>query len=351
MTLNSSGPISLAGTVTGQSIELENGGNGTTQISLNDTAVRALAGVSSGTITMPTNFYGKSNTLIVPVSSNQVNMNLRTYALSNGWNGTSAFQLTINNGVYIYSTSTSTPAITITGSWPGGVTIVNNGYVIGMGGAGGKGVWDNRSSVSGNPGGTAIFLGVNATIVNNTGAFIAGGGGGGAGTTVTTGQGGGGGGGAGGGAGGDEIVVNGLVYAGGAGGGVGLSGSNGILALGGYGGGSGGGGGRILPGTGGAGGSTFYNEGIGGGAGGGGATGEAVYERGTAGAGGSAGNVGGNGSGLLEGGEAGGGGGWGASGGTGTKGGGSVGSGGKAISLNGFTATRSGSGTTYGAVS
>jgi hypothetical protein len=61
MTLNSSGPISLGGTTTGQSIAVENGGTGTTQISLNDTAVRNLAGVSSGAIVMPTNFYGKSN--------------------------------------------------------------------------------------------------------------------------------------------------------------------------------------------------------------------------------------------------------------------------------------------------
>lgn len=61
MALNSSGPISLGGTTAGQSIELENGGNGTTQISLNDAAVRSLAGVPSGQITMPTNFWGKSN--------------------------------------------------------------------------------------------------------------------------------------------------------------------------------------------------------------------------------------------------------------------------------------------------
>ena len=61
MGLNSSGPISLAGTTTGQSIEVELGGNGTTAISLNDASVRTLAGVPSGAITMPTNFWGKSN--------------------------------------------------------------------------------------------------------------------------------------------------------------------------------------------------------------------------------------------------------------------------------------------------
>ena len=61
MALNSSGPISLGGTTAGQSIALENGGSGTSTISLNDAAVRSLAGVSSGAIIMPTNFYGKSN--------------------------------------------------------------------------------------------------------------------------------------------------------------------------------------------------------------------------------------------------------------------------------------------------
>lgn len=61
MTLNASGPISLAGTTVGVSIENELGGNGTTQISLNDASVRGLAGVPSGAITMPTNFWGKSS--------------------------------------------------------------------------------------------------------------------------------------------------------------------------------------------------------------------------------------------------------------------------------------------------
>jgi hypothetical protein len=61
MALNSSGPISLGGTTAGQSIELELGGTGTTAISLNDTTVRTLAGVSSGAITMPTDFWGRSS--------------------------------------------------------------------------------------------------------------------------------------------------------------------------------------------------------------------------------------------------------------------------------------------------
>ena len=60
MAINASGPISLGGATTGQSVALELNLGATAQISLNDTLVRTLAGVPSGAITMPTNFYSKS---------------------------------------------------------------------------------------------------------------------------------------------------------------------------------------------------------------------------------------------------------------------------------------------------
>ena len=61
MTLNASGPIALAGSTAGVSIALELSLGTTTAITLNDAAVRTLAGVPSGAIIMPTNFYGKSS--------------------------------------------------------------------------------------------------------------------------------------------------------------------------------------------------------------------------------------------------------------------------------------------------
>jgi hypothetical protein len=61
MALNPSGAISLAGPSTGQSIAVELGASATATISLNDTNVRTLAGVASGVIVMPTDFWGKSN--------------------------------------------------------------------------------------------------------------------------------------------------------------------------------------------------------------------------------------------------------------------------------------------------
>jgi hypothetical protein len=61
MALNPSGAISLAGPSTGESIAIELGVSATATISLNDTNVRTLAGVASGVIIMPTDFWGKSN--------------------------------------------------------------------------------------------------------------------------------------------------------------------------------------------------------------------------------------------------------------------------------------------------
>jgi hypothetical protein len=367
MALNSSGPISIAGTTAGQSIQIELNGNGTTQMSLNDASVRTLAGVASGQIVMPTNFYGKSNTFLFNISSNQQQANLRTLALAAGWDGTAAVIATVNAGVYVWSDSTSSPGLTVDGSWPGGVAIVNNGFIIGKGGTGGGSGGTNLYAAP-TAGGSALSFGVNVTITNNS--YIAGGGGGG---------GGGGnqgniyaasaGGGAGGGSGGPSLTTAGIGGSIGASGGNGGSVDNGSVYTS-----SGGGGGRILPGVGGAavsGGTGAQRAaGLGGGAGGSGST--MVSQ--TSFCGGSTPRVA-----ALTGA---GGGGWGASGGTGyvfvfcgsgpgvtyTSGAGgsanNVGGnstaagtaaagavGGKAVALNGYSVTWINLGTVYGAVS
>ena len=68
MALNTTGPISLAGTTAGQSIALELSRSGTAIISLNDADVRSLLGVASGAISMDS-AYGKS---AVPVATGGV---------------------------------------------------------------------------------------------------------------------------------------------------------------------------------------------------------------------------------------------------------------------------------------
>jgi hypothetical protein len=237
MPLPSSGEISL------NQVNTELAIPATTTISLNQTNVRTLAGVPSGQISMA-NLQGKSSASLAfaaTISSNQQELNLRTWALANGWNGSSAAQITIGSGVYIWSDNTGTPALSTSGPWPGGLTLVNNGFIMGKGGS------------SGNPGGAggpAISLGSNITINNTNGsAYIGGGGGGGGALNAAQGGGGAGGGGA-------------------NPGGLGGTGGNGSV-------GTGGSGGRIFPGSGGTGG-VGATGGSGGGAGGGGSIGTAT---------------------------------------------------------------------------
>lgn len=190
MTMVSSGQISLVGTGTvgglNQSVEVELGGTGSTQLGLTDSAPRTLAGVASGQISLYS-FYGKSNTFSFTISANVSNANLRSLAVAAGWNEDSAVVATINSGIYVSSNSTGTPALTVNGTFPNGVSLINNGYIIGMGGNGGAGMYA-PSSTSGsatNPnrgtaGGNALTASVAVSITNN--GTIGGGGGGGGGS-------------------------------------------------------------------------------------------------------------------------------------------------------------------------
>jgi hypothetical protein len=347
-----SGQISLS------QVNTELGFSSTAVITMNDAAVRGLAGVPSGAITMA-NLQNKSNTFLATISSNQTNLDLITYLTPLGYSPGGAAQITIAPGVYIYATSTGNAGLTIPSAFgPGKLTLINNGYIMGQGGNGAS----YLPNVAGTGGGVAMSISTPITLTNNS--YVAGGGGGGGGNSPTGAQGGGGG--AGGGNGGYMSTAP-----GGSGGGVGSSGGNGTLVS------SpgpvtfrgAGGGGRILPGTGGTGASgpgTPSTGGLGGGAGGGG--GIQVNRLG-----GPAANFNKN--------AGGGGGGWGAAGGagnqvtdlgipaaaTGGPGGSSNGAGsngvapspnffpgyagGNAINLNGNVITYPASGTIWGAVS
>lgn len=179
MALPSSGPISLG------DVNVELGLSATAQISLNDSAVRALFAIGSGAIDMNSG-YGKANQFALTISSNQTNANLATLATNAGWNGTSKLVATINSGIYVSSNSTGTPALTVNGSFAGGVELINNGYIVGDGGNGGNGGYGNPKSASGSSyptsgaaGGLALSVSSAITITNN--GTIGGGGGGGGG--------------------------------------------------------------------------------------------------------------------------------------------------------------------------
>jgi hypothetical protein len=183
MALPTSGPLSLA------QIQTEFGGSN--PIGLNEyyagganvpsgTSGTYGAVPSSGTISIR-NFYGTQKvapTFTFTISSNQDRANLRSLAVAAGWNQSSAVIATLAGGVWIYSATTATPALTIDGSWPGGVTLINNGNIVGMGGAGGGG---GNTLGSGGNGGTALAVSVPVTIQNNSNVAGGGGGGGGGG--------------------------------------------------------------------------------------------------------------------------------------------------------------------------
>ena len=186
MTMVSTGEISIGGSATSgglnRSINIELGRSATATSSLNESALRTLAGVPSGAISL-SNFYGKANQFAFTISSNQTNANLRTLAVNAGWNQSSKVVATIGSGVYISSNSTGTPGLTVDGSFPGGVDLINDGFIIGMGGAGGAGSDAGGDGVAGAGGGLALSVSVAVTVTNN-GTIGGGGGGGGGGNAV-----------------------------------------------------------------------------------------------------------------------------------------------------------------------
>jgi hypothetical protein len=141
---------------------------------------------SSGTISIQ-NFYGTSNVFTFNLTSG-TDLNLRTQALAAGWGGSSPVIATIPAANTIQSSSTGVYALTINGSFPAGVTLVNNGTIVGRGGNGGAGGPANMDAANqaagtatagspGSAGGPGLLVSVAVTI-DNTSGRIAGGGGG-----------------------------------------------------------------------------------------------------------------------------------------------------------------------------
>lgn len=177
-------PLPVSGAISFNAINVELGVAGTTQASLNQASYRTLAGVPSGAISM-SDFYGKANQFAFTISSNQTNANLATLATAAGWNGTTKVVATIGSGVYCSSNTVGTPGLTISGSFPGGVELINNGFIIGRGGNGGNGTYrliggGVISGSAGSSGGIALSVST-AVSINNTGTIGGGGGGGGGG--------------------------------------------------------------------------------------------------------------------------------------------------------------------------
>ena len=163
MALNNSGPISLAGTgPAASSIAAELGLGATTCISMNQAAVRGLAGKPSGAIVMPTDFYGKSNRVIAPtvtISANTANYIFNPAKVTGYIAGKTDAILIINTGIYVYATTTAGAGLTVSG-WATGdtVTVINNGYIIGQGGNGANGSNAPIAGIAG--GGIALLIAI-----------------------------------------------------------------------------------------------------------------------------------------------------------------------------------------------
>lgn len=178
MTLPVSPPASLSFSQVNTELELSS----TATITINNTLVRTLAGQTTPASQISfSQLSGKSYIFSLTISSNQTNLNLRTYAIANGWTGTGTLlQVTINGGVYLLANSTGTPALTVSGSFPAGVRLINNGYILGYGGAGGNGgPGSPTAGDAGASGGTGLSISSAISITNN--GTVAGGGGGGGG--------------------------------------------------------------------------------------------------------------------------------------------------------------------------
>ncbi|PXW65557.1 hypothetical protein C7964_12010 [Loktanella sp. PT4BL] len=175
MALPLTGPISLS------QVNTELGRATGTTISLGDAEVRGLAGVATGAIGLGA-LRGKSAQFTHTITSHQQELNLHTYLQGQGWDGTNKVEVTVASGIYIWSDTTTTPALDMGGVFPGGLTLVNRGFIMGKGGDGGYQLTDRTSYVAPTSGGPAIGL-TGPITIDNAAGYIGGGGGGGAAST------------------------------------------------------------------------------------------------------------------------------------------------------------------------
>ena len=190
--------ISLAGNATSggfnQSADIELGNSYNTTISLGDSSVRTLTGISSGAISMY-DLYGKSNrkTLTITFASNQSGAVAYLNTISGYVTGKTDFIINVNSNVIVYGYGANQAGLTITGGNAGDTLTLNNyGYIMGAGGDGGDSLYSciyvpptNTTAAVGHNGAigldySGMSTGVTLNYINNAG-WITGGGGGGAG--------------------------------------------------------------------------------------------------------------------------------------------------------------------------
>ena len=134
---------------------------------------------TSGTISLG-NFYGSSNRMIVSLTASGNNYDVYTNRGPSYQAGKTDLTVTVPGT--IGSTSTGTYAMLVPSAFSptDTVTIVNNGVIQGMGGAGSDGAPSTTPATTAASGGNAVYVN-RPTIITNNGTIAGGGGGGGGG--------------------------------------------------------------------------------------------------------------------------------------------------------------------------
>lgn len=190
MALPLSGPLSLS------QIQTEFGG--TNPISMSE-YYRGGPFVTNNNTGVPTsgairigNFYGAVKQFSFTISGSYSTVqNLRSLALAAGWNGADPVLATVASGAVLQGTpgpadtGSGGDALIISGPFPAGVGLINNGIIVGGGGGGGYAPRGGTGQPGG-VGGRGIIVSVAISITNN-GTIAGGGGGGGGGGSFGTG--------------------------------------------------------------------------------------------------------------------------------------------------------------------
>ena len=144
MALPASGTITLADIRDEFGPPYNAGSNSINSVGLNE-YYRGGLYVTSNNTSVPTdgeislsNFYGAAKEFWVTISSNVQNANLYDIVLNAGWDQILRVRVFIPSGVYIWSDSTSTSGMLIPSNFSAGIAIVNSGFIMGIGGAGGQ---------------------------------------------------------------------------------------------------------------------------------------------------------------------------------------------------------------------
>ena len=146
-----------------------------------------------------TSLLGKWNRLVpcvsgfpLTISSSTTDYDIFTAARSSGWDGLTPLSVivTVNPGVVVGASTTSSYAMTTGTGWPSGssISLINNGYIVGRGGSGGY-VNNYGSGFPGEAGGPGFHV-LFPVMLTNNGVIGGGGGGGGSGCGPSAGCGG-----------------------------------------------------------------------------------------------------------------------------------------------------------------